>query len=110
MRPDYRARIDRFNSGLNAFVDVTNDPQGDGLAWAAKSNIAVKGLPLTAGCEAYRNRISTDDAVVIARIRASGGTVLGTVNMHEGALGATTDNEAYGRTHNPWAEGITPGG
>ncbi|MEM9178181.1 MAG: amidase [Pseudomonadota bacterium] len=110
MRPDYRARIDRFNPGLNAFVDVTNDPQSDGLAWAAKSNIAVQGLPLTAGCEAYRNRIATDDADVIARIRASGGTVLGTVNMHEGALGATTDNEAYGRTHNPWAEGITPGG
>lgn len=109
-RPDYRARIDRFNPGLNAFVDVTNDLQGDGLAWAAKSNIAVKGLPLTAGCEAYRNRIATDDADVVARIRASGGTVLGTVNMHEGALGATTDNEAYGRTHNPWAEGITPGG
>ena len=110
MRPDYRARIDRFNPGLNAFVDVTTDLQGDGLTWAAKSNIAVKGLPLTAGCEAYRNRIATDNADVIARIRASGGTVLGTVNMHEGALGATTDNEAYGRTHNPWVEGITPGG
>ncbi|MEL7541221.1 MAG: amidase, partial [Pseudomonadota bacterium] len=88
----------------------TTEPQGDGLAWAAKSNIAVKGLPLTAGCEAYRNRIAAQDADVISRIRAAGGSVLGTVNMHEGALGATTDNQAFGRTQNPWAEGITPGG
>lgn len=110
MRPDYRARIARLNPALNAFVDETSDPQSDGLAWAVKSNIAVKGLPLTAGCEAYRRRIATEDADVVARIRASGGMVLGSLNMHEGALGATTDNEAYGRTQNPWAEGITPGG
>ncbi len=110
MRPDYRARIDQLNGALNAYVDVTMDPVGDALAWAAKSNIAVKGLPLTAGIEAYRARVAEEDATVIQRIRASGESVLGTVNMHEGALGATTDNEAYGRTHNPWKHGFTPGG
>jgi aspartyl-tRNA(Asn)/glutamyl-tRNA(Gln) amidotransferase subunit A len=110
MRPDYRARIERFNGALNAFMDATPDPAGDGLTWAAKSNIAVAGLPLTAGCAAYRDRIAADDADVIKRIRSSGGTVLGTVNMHEGALGATTDNEAYGRTRNPWSLEHTPGG
>jgi aspartyl-tRNA(Asn)/glutamyl-tRNA(Gln) amidotransferase subunit A len=36
--------------------------------------------------------------------------VLGTVNMHEGALGATTDNAVFGRTQNPWRAGYTPGG
>lgn len=110
MRPDYRSRIDGLNSKINAFVDKTSDPQSAGLCWAAKSNIAVAGLPWTAGCEAYRDRIAQHDAEVITRIRASGGTVLGTVNMHEGALGATTDNEAYGRTQNPWQAGLTPGG
>ncbi|MEL6692116.1 MAG: amidase [Pseudomonadota bacterium] len=110
MRPDYRQRIEAFNPRINAFVDVTNTPYGDELAWAAKSNIAVKGLPLTAGCEAYRSRIPETDADCIQRILASGGMVLGTVNMHEGALGATTDNEAYGRTTNPWSSDHTPGG
>ena len=110
MRPDYRARIERFNGALNAFMDITGDPLGEGLTWAAKSNIAVEGLPLTAGCAAYRDRLGAEDADVIKRIRASGGTVLGTVNMHEGALGATTDNEAYGRTRNPWSLEHTPGG
>nr|WP_070959093.1 amidase [Hyphomonas sp. Mor2] len=108
--PDYRTRIARFNETLNAFVDLTEDEVGHGLAWAAKSNIAVKDLPLTAGCEAYRTRLAKEDAPVIERIRAAGGTVLGTVNMHEGALGATTDNEAYGRTLNPWGAELTPGG
>lgn len=110
MPRDYRDRIDRLNGKINAFVDLTTEPVGDALCWAAKSNIAVKGLPLTAGCGAYRDRLATRDATVIERIRASGGTVLGTVNMHEGALGATTDNEAYGRTQNPWRDGFTPGG
>ena len=110
MERNYRARIDRFNPDLKAFGDQTDEVSGDALAWAAKSNIAVAGLPWTAGCAAYRDRIAQEDAEVVARIRASGGTLLGTVNMHEGALGATTDNEAYGRTQNPWQTGITPGG
>lgn len=108
--PDYRARIKQFNGALNAFVDLTDAPQSDGLAWGVKSNIAVRGLPLTAGCAAYRQRKASRDAAVIQRIREGNGTVLGTVNMHEGALGATTDNEAYGRTHNPWHTALTPGG
>ncbi|GAB5455199.1 MAG: Asp-tRNA(Asn)/Glu-tRNA(Gln) amidotransferase subunit GatA [Henriciella sp.] len=110
MTPDYRQRIEAFNAPINAFVDFTQEQAGDSLAWAAKSNIAVQGLPLTAGCEAYRTRIAEKDAEIIRRIRASGGSVLGTVNMHEGALGATTDNEAYGRTKNPWNSEYTPGG
>ena len=109
-RPNYRTRIADLNGDLNAFLDLTDEVQGDGLCWGVKSNIAIKGLPLTAGIEAYRHRIAEEDAIAISRIRVSGGTVLGTVNMHEGALGATTDNEAYGRTQNPWRKGLTPGG
>ena len=95
-RPDYRARIAEYNPSLNAFVDLTEEPQGYGLCWGAKSNIAVAGLPLTAGCAAYCARIADSDAPVIDRIRAAGGTVLGTVNMHEGALGATPDGGLMG--------------
>ena len=106
---DYRNRISRFNKELNAFVDLSNETQ-DGLGWAIKSNIAVKGLPLTAGCAAYKDSIAKDDATVVSNIRKSGGVILGTVNMHEAALGATTDNPCFGRTQNPWRIGFTPGG
>ncbi|MEM1147637.1 MAG: amidase [Pseudomonadota bacterium] len=110
MTADYRNRIQRFNPAVNAFVDETDEPESGGLCWAVKSNIAVKGLPLTAGCDAYRERFAQNDAETVKRIRTSGGTLLGTVNMHEGALGATTDNAAYGRTRNPWNPELTPGG
>ncbi len=110
MKPDYRARIQALNPGVKAYVDLTNEAQGAGLNWAVKSNIAVAGLAHTAGIEAYRHQIAETDADVVSRIRAAHGTVLGTVNMHEGALGATTDNPAFGRTLNPWKDGVTPGG
>lgn len=110
MQPDYRARIAELNPSLNAFIDETTEAQGDGLNWGVKSNIAVQGLPHTAGIGAFAQRLASDDAEVVRRLRAAGGAILGTVNMHEGALGATTDNEAFGRTQNPWRAGITPGG
>lgn len=110
MKPNYPQRIEALNARVHAFVDVTQEQSGDGLAWAAKSNIAITDLPVTAGCDAYRSRIAVSDAAVIKRIRSSGGALLGAVNMHEGALGATTDNGAYGRTTNPWNSEYTPGG
>lgn len=106
----YRDRIERYNPGINAFVDLSECSDGDGLCYGVKSNIAVQGLPWTAGIGAYEKRVAQKDATVISRIRANGGVILGTLNMHEGALGATTDNEFYGRTYNPWREGFTPGG
>ena len=106
---EYRTRISQFNKELNAFIDFT-DETGDALAWGVKSNIAVKGLPLTAGCAKYKNSIAQKDAKSVSKIRESGGIILGTVNMHEGALGATTDNPTFGRTENPWRIGYTPGG
>ncbi|MEE3101494.1 MAG: amidase, partial [Pseudomonadota bacterium] len=42
--------------------------------------------------------------------RAAGAVILGGVNLHEGALGATTDNAAFGRCVNPLGAGLTPGG
>lgn len=107
---EYRERIARFNPRLNAFIDLAENPQGEGLCYGVKSNIAVKGLPLTAGIEAYRGEIAPEDSEAVARLRNSGAVILGTVNMHEAALGATTDNVAYGRTQNPWRDGYTPGG
>lgn len=82
----------------------------DGWCFAVKANIAVKGLPHHAGIGAYRDVIAPKDAEVVRRLRSAGAVILGIVNMHEGALGATTDNEAFGRTQNPWKEGYTPGG
>jgi aspartyl-tRNA(Asn)/glutamyl-tRNA(Gln) amidotransferase subunit A len=43
-------------------------------------------------------------------LRDAGMVLLGKLNMHEAALGATTDNPVYGRCINPLRDGFTPGG
>ena len=98
-----------------AFVDL--DPAASsgpgplsGVTLGVKSNIAVKGLPWTGGMAHLRGNIAGDDAPVVATLRSAGARILGTLNMHEAALGAVTDNPFYGRTHNPHRIGFTPGG
>jgi aspartyl-tRNA(Asn)/glutamyl-tRNA(Gln) amidotransferase subunit A len=121
------AKIKRENEGINAFIDFAsahyaNPSIGGHLQkkmaenplqyWglAVKSNIAVRGLPHTAGIGAYRNRIASEDAFCVARLREAGAQVIGTVNMEEAALGAVTDNPHFGKTHNPHRRGFTAGG
>jgi aspartyl-tRNA(Asn)/glutamyl-tRNA(Gln) amidotransferase subunit A len=100
---------------LNAFVDLDPDatagtgPLSD-LSIGIKANIMVAGLPWTAGMGLFHDRIAPRDAEVVARLRAAGATIPGTLNMHEAALGATTDNAFYGRTENGRRAGYTPGG
>ena len=73
----------------------------DGVPVAIKGNIAVEGLPLTAGIAAYAERIAPDDAHVVRALRNSGAIIIGTVNLAEGAVGAVTDNPHYGTVRNP---------
>lgn len=82
----------------------------DGVPVAVKANIAIAGAFWHAGIGAYRDRVAERDADCVARLRAAGAIILGTVNMHEGALGATTDNVWFGRTENPLRAGFTAGG
>ena len=109
------AALEAANAPLNALVDWDKGATGgDGplarMTIGIKSNIAVAGLPWTAGMDVYRDRIATRDAEVVAKLRAAGATILGSCNMEEAALGAKTDNPWFGATQNPHAQGYTPGG
>lgn len=110
------AALRAANAPLNAFVDFDEAPQQPkhgslaGLTVGVKSNIMVKGLPWTGGMGLYRHRIADRDARIVQLLRSNGAAILGSVNMHEAALGATTDNAFFGRTHNPHRIGHTPGG
>lgn len=109
------ARISGQDRTLGCFTALAPDPAfGDGplagFTLGVKANIDVAGLATTAGVEARRHAIADADAPVVAALRAAGAAVLGHLNMHEAALGATTDNPFYGRTENPHRIGRTPGG
>ena len=112
---------------LNAFIHVAGDfaseqaresdrrrapgnPRSslDGVPIAIKDNIDVVGLPTTNGLAT--RWMPSADAPVIRRFRDAGMVILGKLNMHEGALGATTDNRHYGRCVHPALPGFTPGG
>jgi aspartyl-tRNA(Asn)/glutamyl-tRNA(Gln) amidotransferase subunit A len=111
---------------LNIFLDVDADgarkaaqaaderatPLGplDGKLVGIKANLAVKGLPWTAAIMGLSGRIATKDSNAVAHLRAAGGIILGTMNMHEGALGAVTDSPGFGRCANPLIHSHTPGG
>lgn len=82
----------------------------DGKLVAIKANLAVKGLPWSAAIIGLKGRIAKQDAGAVARLRAAGAIILGTVNMHEGALGAVTDSPGFGRCANPLIHDHTPGG
>lgn len=122
------ARIEAINPHLRAFVEVDRDGaladaercrEGiamgffrplEGVPVAIKSNIAVRGLELGAGMDARRGMVAAEDATVVRLLREAGAILLGTLNMHEAALGATTDNLHFGRAFNPHGLGRTPGG
>ncbi|HEU4970206.1 amidase [Sphingomonas sp.] len=107
--------LETANAPLNAFVDWDHDAApGEGplagLTIGIKSNIAVAGLPWTGGMALRRDIVADRDAAVVAGLRVAGACILGSLNMHEAAMGATTDNPWFGRTHNPHRIGYTPGG
>jgi aspartyl-tRNA(Asn)/glutamyl-tRNA(Gln) amidotransferase subunit A len=113
----FNNRIKQYNPTLNAFLMAAEPMIGDtdsgplfGMPIGIKNNIAINTLPLTAGIGARRHYIATSDAPVVTALKNAGARIAGTLNMHEAALGATTDNIAYGRCHNPHKIGFTPGG
>ena len=82
----------------------------DGIPVAIKDNIDLAGVPTSNGIGGPAYRIPETDAEVVRRLRAAGAIILGKLNMHEGALGATSDNPHFGRVINPYRGGHSPGG
>ncbi len=124
-------RIERLNPKLNAFVDCRpeavlaqareaekailrrdKDELGPlhGVPISIKSSIDFAGHRCEAGTRLRAGYIATEDAPLVARLRAAGAVILGVTNTPELLMAWETDNLLYGRTNNPWDLTRTSGG
>jgi len=120
-------QIARLNPVLNVFADfnptrvradaarleaIPRAARGPlhGLPVTVKSSIAAAGFKCEIGSLLRKGDVPTEDALVVARLRAAGALILGTTNCPEFLMAYETANLLHGSTHNPWDLARSPGG
>jgi aspartyl-tRNA(Asn)/glutamyl-tRNA(Gln) amidotransferase subunit A len=81
-----------------------------GIPLAIKDVLTVEGLPCTCGSRILEGFVPPFSATAVRRLLDAGMVVLGKTNTDEFAMGSSTENSAYGVTHNPWDTRRVPGG
>lgn len=125
----FLSQSNKYNNDINAYIEITSEKamsaaklaeeeiiSGDyrgplhGIPMALKDMFYFKGENVTVGSKIHKNFIPDYNATVVHKLKQAGVIFTGKLNMHEYALGSTTDNPHFGSCHNPWDLERTPGG
>jgi Asp-tRNA(Asn)/Glu-tRNA(Gln) amidotransferase A subunit family amidase len=122
-------RVTRHDRELGAFITLTADSALDeakradtdlangvdrgplhGIPVALKDLYDTAGVRTTGGSRIFADRVPERDSAVVEKLRAAGAVFLGKLNLHEWALGVTSQNPHFGPACNPWDTTRIPGG
>jgi aspartyl-tRNA(Asn)/glutamyl-tRNA(Gln) amidotransferase subunit A len=124
----YLDRIDAIEADIHAYLHVMGDvaraqadaadariAAGDatpmtGIPVGLKDILSTTDAPTTAASKILEGYVPPYDATVVRRLREQGAVFLGKTNTDEFAMGSSTENSAFGPTHNPWNLDRVPGG
>jgi amidase len=117
------ARIDEINPTVNALptlcferaLERTRSAAGHpaplhGLPVPIKDSYEVEGVRTTWGSLAFKDHIATRSDYCVQAIENAGGLVYAKSNTPEFEAGASTFNEVFGHTLNPWNTTRSPAG
>ncbi|MCK5553749.1 MAG: amidase, partial [Deltaproteobacteria bacterium] len=122
-------RIEKYDGELKAFITVTSEEALEcaknaeasiarggyigplhGIPIGLKDIIFTKGIRTTCGSKILGDFFPRKDATVVERLKKAGAIIVGKLNSHEFAFGATSINPHYGTPRNPWNARCIPGG
>ena len=102
----HRHKAEELGPALRAFVELTDDPVHDegplaGIPIAVKDVFVDQDRSPTMGSRVHAPPM-TGTAALLSRLRSLGASVIGYTNLHEWAIGTTSDLSALGPIRNPW--------
>lgn len=123
------AVIEWNNRSLNTFITITSETavaearQAEreihsghwrgplhGIPIGLKDLIDTAGVRTTAASAVFRNRIPTEDAEVVKKLKAAGAVFIGKQNLHEFAYGGSSLISHFGPVRNPMSREFIAGG
>ena len=95
--------LERAREHAKAIMDGRRPPGAlGGLPIAVKDLNDVAGVRTTYGSPIYADHVPTRSDIMVERLEARGAIVIGKSNTPEFGAGASTFNDVFGVTRNPW--------